>query len=76
MANVFGLEGESRVRVQQHCYQVCEWFCHGAMAAGAAVEVYHCDVAGDCDRAEWVPGKGELWAESKHAPFQAKYATT
>jgi hypothetical protein len=63
LANVF--DGERRVL--QHAYSVCETFCDGARAMGAAIEVKHCDKCGDVAlfRAEWQDGPGDLWADKK-----------
>lgn len=66
LANVFS---DNR-RILQHAYTVCEWYCSGLIAAGATVEVLHCDRTGDVLlwEAEWQPGPGDLWSDQKHPP--------
>lgn len=73
IANVFRCDGhpERRTRLMQADYGSCEWFARGAIAAGAQLEVFHADVAGDCRLAEWVDGKGDLWADQKRPPVAA-----
>lgn len=68
LANVFDTTGgheEHRRRVLQASFRECEAFMRGARAAGAEVRIRHADVAGDCTLANWQPGMGDLFAESK-----------
>jgi hypothetical protein len=58
-------------RVLQHAFSVCHWFALGLAEAGAKVRTVHCDVAGDCARMQWQPGKGSLWADKKTAVVNA-----
>jgi hypothetical protein len=70
IANVFERTADGVTRKMQHAYRPCEDFARGLLAADCAVDVMHCDVAGDVASFadEWKPGKGSLWEESKHPP--------
>jgi hypothetical protein len=83
IANVFRLDrmaadprrrGQTR-RVMEHAYSPCEWYCLGLARAGARVETYHCDEAGDIAGRPWNPGPGDLWSESKR-PVYSPATTT
>ncbi len=67
-ANVFRFEGDMPIRVLQHAYSPCEYYCAGAVAQGARLRVFHADVAGDCTNARWEDGPGDLWADKKRPP--------
>lgn len=58
--------GEPR-RLKQGSFVACEDFCRGAKAAGATVEMWHCNMAGDAGKvqSEWIRGPGEGFADSK-----------
>lgn len=55
-------------RLLQNAFGHCEWFMHGAVAAGAIPLVYHCDKVGDiADQMDhWEVGAGDMFAEQKH----------
>src|SRR6185503_18006162 len=77
IANVFRSESISNPqRVYQGDYRSAELICHGALLAGADLEVMHYDMEGDALLAgkdgwpQWMSGKGSLFSESKH-PYRA-----
>lgn len=64
-------------RLLQGDYRTAETFCRGLLETGAAVSVWHSDVAGDvllCPCGPWQEGPGGLWREKKFPPRTAKYA--
>lgn len=68
IANVFRLGGAELRRVLQHSFSYCELFCQGLAEAGYKVHVYHADVAGDAQVADWKEGPGEMFASGKRPP--------
>lgn len=69
IANVFHMvDGKDPRRVTQHAFSVCESFCAGLIESGHKVELYHCDILGDCAREDWRHGKGEVFGDRKHPP--------
>jgi hypothetical protein len=72
IANVFEVDRFSRHagrrngrRLLQSDYHSCAMFARGMGATGYVVRTMNCDMAGDCARFTWEPGKGELWADTR-----------
>lgn len=64
IANVFDTTGGGEPRrVLQHAFNVCEWYCRGAKAAGVEIHIAFCNVAGDCRLRVWS-------TPEDHAPFK------
>jgi hypothetical protein len=72
IANVFKETDGQRVRVLQHAFEACEWFCHGVIATGATVKIWHANVAGDIALADWTPGPGGPFADRQRPPVGAR----
>lgn len=58
----------SRVRVLQHSFIACEWFCRGLRQAGEQVDVAWCNEAGDIKESFWE------FSNFDNAPFCDKFA--
>jgi hypothetical protein len=78
IANVYESgQGERPARrVLQSDYRACEHYCLGLLEAGAGVEVWNANVAGDplLQPDAWQKGKGGPFAESQRPPVYARYA--
>ena len=49
-------------------FSAAEQLCRGAIYAGAAVQVYHCDTVEDVRELAWNPGPGTLFQDAKDPP--------
>lgn len=70
LANVFHNKGDGiETRILQDSFRVCELFCRGAKYAGAEIQIFHCDKAGDIAGENWNKGSGPTFAGNKRAEW-------
>ena len=71
IANVFRDHDDApSARVMQGTFNACEYFARGALAAGATLDVWNVNAAGDIAacRDEWRRGTGGPFASEQHPP--------
>lgn len=55
----------ARKRLLQSSFAECEAFIRGAVTAGAACKIWHCDQTGNIETLIWKRGAGEMFTEHK-----------
>lgn len=72
IANVFAVDaGGNRVRLLQHGFEPCYWFCKGLANAGKRVRTYSCNRAGDIITAAWTEGLDDCPFRDNAKPVHA-----
>lgn len=75
IANLFTTDQRGRRRLFQGTFCTAENMCRGAMLAGATVEVYSCNRAGDIIDAPWTRGLADCpFRDATRPPATARFA--